>query len=176
MNPSQPRFNIQTFRSLTQLFRQSAFHVGWVIEIGGNAIHSFRKVGANSAARACRARMNVSLHAEDEKMERTCDRGQKTLSRKDLQLRGWLLSSDFWFPASRNRIGEIVEGQVARVRDLLASIVERILACATAEEVLVIVVRRISQFDHRGPGAFRAWLRRILAKHILKHFRDRAAS
>ena len=44
------------------------------------------------------------------------------------------------------------------------------------QEVLIVVVRRVSEFEHRGPGAFRAWLRRILANHILKYFRDRAPS
>ncbi len=42
------------------------------------------------------------------------------------------------------------------------------------QEVLVVVVRQIQEFDHRGSGAFRAWLRGILANHIRKYFRDRA--
>src|SRR5262245_22508453 len=40
----------------------------------------------------------------------------------------------------------------------------------------MVVVRRVSEFDRRGPGAFRAWLRGILANHMRKHFRDRAPS
>jgi RNA polymerase sigma-70 factor (ECF subfamily) len=44
------------------------------------------------------------------------------------------------------------------------------------QEVLIVVVRRVSEFDHRGPGAFRAWLRGILANYIRKYFRDRAPS
>ena len=44
------------------------------------------------------------------------------------------------------------------------------------QEVLMVVVRRVSEFDRRGPGAFRAWLRQILANHLKKYFRDRPAS
>ena len=44
------------------------------------------------------------------------------------------------------------------------------------QEVLMVVVRRVSEFDHRGPGAFRAWLRGILANHLRKYFRDRPES
>jgi len=42
------------------------------------------------------------------------------------------------------------------------------------QEVLVVVVRRVSEFEHRGRGAFRAWLRGILANHTKKFFRTRA--
>ena len=41
------------------------------------------------------------------------------------------------------------------------------------QEVFVVVVRRINEFDRRGPGAFRAWLRGILANHIRQFFRTR---
>ena len=41
------------------------------------------------------------------------------------------------------------------------------------QEVMVVVVRRVGEFEHRGPGAFRAWLRGILANHIRKYFRER---
>lgn len=41
------------------------------------------------------------------------------------------------------------------------------------QEVLVVVVRRVSEFERRGPGAFRAWLRGILANHLKKFFRTR---
>ncbi|HEX3152602.1 MAG TPA: sigma-70 family RNA polymerase sigma factor [Gemmataceae bacterium] len=44
------------------------------------------------------------------------------------------------------------------------------------QEVLLVIVRRVSEFDHRGPGAFRAWLRTILANHVKKYFRDRPDS
>ena len=44
------------------------------------------------------------------------------------------------------------------------------------QEVLMVVVRRVSEFDRRGPGAFRAWLRAILANHLKKYFRDRPDS
>lgn len=44
------------------------------------------------------------------------------------------------------------------------------------QEVLMVVVRRVSEFEHRGPGAFRAWLRSILANHLKKYFRDRPPS
>ena len=38
------------------------------------------------------------------------------------------------------------------------------------QDVLVVVVRRVNGFEHRGPGTFRAWLRGILANHIRKFF------
>jgi RNA polymerase sigma-70 factor (ECF subfamily) len=41
------------------------------------------------------------------------------------------------------------------------------------QEVLVVVVRQVAEFEHRGPGAFRAWLRGILANHIRKFRRTR---
>ncbi len=41
------------------------------------------------------------------------------------------------------------------------------------QEVMMVVVRRVSEFEHRGPGAFRAWLRGILTYHIRKFFRER---
>jgi RNA polymerase sigma-70 factor (ECF subfamily) len=44
------------------------------------------------------------------------------------------------------------------------------------QEVLVVVVRQVAEFEHRGPGAFRAWLRGILANHIRKFFRTRTAT
>ena len=44
------------------------------------------------------------------------------------------------------------------------------------QEVLMVVVRRVGEFDRRGPGAFRAWLRGILANHLKKYFRDRPQS
>lgn len=44
------------------------------------------------------------------------------------------------------------------------------------QEVLLVVVRRVGEFEHRGPGAFRAWLRGILANHTKKFFRTRRES
>lgn len=44
------------------------------------------------------------------------------------------------------------------------------------QEVLMVVVSRVSEFEHRGPGAFRAWLRGILANHVRKYFRVRNSS
>jgi RNA polymerase sigma-70 factor (ECF subfamily) len=41
------------------------------------------------------------------------------------------------------------------------------------QEVLVVVVRRVGEFDRRGSGAFRAWLRGILANYLRKYFRER---
>src|SRR5205814_1635422 len=44
------------------------------------------------------------------------------------------------------------------------------------QDVLMVVVRRVGEFDRRGPGAFRAWLRGILANHLRKFFRTRDAA
>jgi RNA polymerase sigma-70 factor (ECF subfamily) len=41
------------------------------------------------------------------------------------------------------------------------------------QEVLLAVVRRVGDFEHRGAGAFRAWVRGILANQARKFFRDR---
>ena len=43
------------------------------------------------------------------------------------------------------------------------------------QEVLVVVVRRVSEFEHEHPGAFRGWLRAILANHLKKYYREHAA-
>ena len=43
------------------------------------------------------------------------------------------------------------------------------------QEVLMVVVSRVAEFDRRGAGAFRAWLRAVLANHVRKFFRDRPA-
>ena len=44
------------------------------------------------------------------------------------------------------------------------------------QDVLMVVVRRVAEFDCRGPGAFRAWLRGIVANHARKFFRTRRES
>jgi RNA polymerase sigma-70 factor (ECF subfamily) len=41
------------------------------------------------------------------------------------------------------------------------------------QEVLLVVFREVAAFEHRRPGAFRAWLRTILANRIRTYFRDR---
>lgn len=41
------------------------------------------------------------------------------------------------------------------------------------QEVLLVIVRRVAEFERRGPGAFRAWLRGIVANQARKYFRDR---
>jgi RNA polymerase sigma-70 factor, ECF subfamily len=41
------------------------------------------------------------------------------------------------------------------------------------QEVLVVVMKRVQDFEHRGPGAFRAWIRSILVNQARKFFRDR---
>jgi RNA polymerase sigma-70 factor (ECF subfamily) len=43
------------------------------------------------------------------------------------------------------------------------------------QEVLLVLVREVGGFDRRGPGAFRAWLRGILANRVRDYFRGRAA-
>lgn len=42
------------------------------------------------------------------------------------------------------------------------------------QEVLLVVVRRVPEFEHEHPGAFRGWLRSILAHHLKAYYRKRA--
>jgi len=42
------------------------------------------------------------------------------------------------------------------------------------QEVLLVVVRRVTEFERTHPGAFRAWLRAILMNHLKKYFRESA--
>jgi RNA polymerase sigma factor (sigma-70 family) len=42
-----------------------------------------------------------------------------------------------------------------------------------AQEVMLVVFREVKKFERRGAGAFRAWLRTILANRIRDYFRDR---
>src|SRR5262249_38805065 len=41
------------------------------------------------------------------------------------------------------------------------------------QDVLMVVLRRVREFDHQHAGAFRAWLRAILANHVRRFFRNR---
>jgi RNA polymerase sigma-70 factor, ECF subfamily len=41
------------------------------------------------------------------------------------------------------------------------------------QEVFMVIVRRVGEFEHTGRGAFRGWLRTILANHLHKYFRGR---
>jgi len=81
--------------------------------------------------------------------------------------------------------GDPTEGDWKRLLDVYGPLLRSWLArsgVATADhedlvqEALMVVVRRVSEFDHRGPGAFRAWLRSILANHVKKYFRNRPDS
>ena len=40
-----------------------------------------------------------------------------------------------------------------------------------AQDVLLVVVRKVAGFEWRGKGAFRGWLRAILANRVRDHFR-----
>ncbi len=40
------------------------------------------------------------------------------------------------------------------------------------QEVLIVVARRVCEFEHAHAGAFRGWLRAILANQIKKYFRE----
>ena len=42
------------------------------------------------------------------------------------------------------------------------------------QDVLIVVLRRVSDFQHRHTGAFRGWLRVIFVNHLKKYFRDQA--
>lgn len=42
-----------------------------------------------------------------------------------------------------------------------------------AQEALVVVVREVTGFEHRGPGSFRGWLRRVVANRARTYFRAR---
>ena len=81
--------------------------------------------------------------------------------------------------------GDPTEGDWKRLLDVYGSLLRAWLARSGVpaadhddliQEVLMVVVRRVGEFDHRGPGAFRAWLRGILANHLKKYFRDRPPS
>jgi RNA polymerase sigma-70 factor (ECF subfamily) len=41
------------------------------------------------------------------------------------------------------------------------------------QEVLLVVVREVGAFERRGKGAFRGWLREVLARRVRDHFRRR---
>jgi RNA polymerase sigma-70 factor (ECF subfamily) len=41
------------------------------------------------------------------------------------------------------------------------------------QEILLVVFREVGEFERRGPGAFRAWLRTILARRVCDYFRAR---
>ncbi len=42
------------------------------------------------------------------------------------------------------------------------------------QEVLMVIVRRVNQFEHRHCGAFRGWIRMILANQLRHYFRKRS--
>ncbi len=81
--------------------------------------------------------------------------------------------------------GSATEGDGKQLLDVYGSLLRGWLARSgvaaadhddRTQEVLLVVVRRVGEFDRRGPGAFRAWLRGILANHVRKYFRDRPKS
>ena len=42
------------------------------------------------------------------------------------------------------------------------------------QEVLIIVIKRVGDFEHQHPGAFRGWLRAILSNQLKRYFRENA--
>ena len=40
------------------------------------------------------------------------------------------------------------------------------------QEVLIIVIKRVAEFEHQHAGAFRGWLRAILSNQLKKYFRE----
>jgi RNA polymerase sigma-70 factor (ECF subfamily) len=66
----------------------------------------------------------------------------------------------------------------ALYRPLVCAWVTRVGVAASdvddlAQDVLSVVIRRIAGFEWRGQGAFRAWLRKILANVVRNYFRNR---
>jgi RNA polymerase sigma factor (sigma-70 family) len=41
------------------------------------------------------------------------------------------------------------------------------------QEVLMAIIRDVGEFEHRGTGAFRGWIRTILANRVRDYFRNR---
>ena len=46
-------------------------------------------------------------------------------------------------------------------------------AADLTQEVLLVVFREVGGFERRGRGAFRGWLREVLARRVRDHFRQR---
>lgn len=44
------------------------------------------------------------------------------------------------------------------------------------QDVLIVVIRKVSRFEHRGEGAFRGWLHSILVNHVRNYSRRRPAA
>jgi RNA polymerase sigma-70 factor (ECF subfamily) len=70
-----------------------------------------------------------------------------------------------------------------RLYDLYAPLLHRWAAKAgvpdaddLVQDVMVAVHRDIRGFARRGPGAFRGWLRAVLANRLREHFRRKAAA
>jgi RNA polymerase sigma factor (sigma-70 family) len=42
------------------------------------------------------------------------------------------------------------------------------------QEVFIVVLKNVGEFEHQHPGAFRGWLRAILANQLKKYFRQNA--
>jgi RNA polymerase sigma-70 factor, ECF subfamily len=66
-----------------------------------------------------------------------------------------------------------------RLADVYAPLIGRWIARAgiqgtdqddLVQEVLMVVVRRVSEFEHQHTGAFRGWLRAILANQLRKYY------
>ncbi len=77
-------------------------------------------------------------------------------------------------------IGNPTEGDWRQLLDVYGPLLRGWLARAgvpaaerddLTQEVLIVVVEKVNEFDHRGPGAFRGWLRRILANRVGDYLR-----
>jgi RNA polymerase sigma-70 factor (ECF subfamily) len=79
--------------------------------------------------------------------------------------------------------GSPTEGDWRQLLDVYGPLLQAWLARAgvpaadhddLTQEVFVVLVREVAGFDHRGPGAFRGWLRGILLNRVRDYFRGRA--
>ena len=65
-----------------------------------------------------------------------------------------------------NVYGPLISGWIARASVALSDREDLV------QEVLIVVIRRVHEFEHQHSGAFRGWLRAILANTLKSYFRE----